>query len=366
MIVPHQQLGILLSGQEDDDIVDYFIENAFPPEAHTWEVLGALERARDGLSTPMLEAHVNLSKGKIDKVLKILAVETPSPVDKQGSRWYRTHVRYVPDRDKIDRLTCIRRNEQAQMSAYLHNQSCLMNFLRQELDDPAAKPCGRCAACLDQPLLPKMYSQPLAQEAIQFLQRENPTIEPRLQWPKGALSIYNWGGRIQEDLQAEEGRALCLWGDPGWGDLVKQGKQCQGRFADDLVLATIELVRQRWRPNPAPTWVTCVPSLNHTVLVPDFASRVAAGLKLPFKPCLRKIRPTRPQKEMQNSYQQAKNLDGAFDVDSWSGLRGPVLLIDDMVDSRWTFTVLAALLRSAGSGHVFPVALANTSNRDNW
>ena len=64
---------------------------------------------------------------------------------------------------------------------------------------------------------------------------------------------------------------------------------------------------------------------------------------------------------MQNSSQQCQNLDGVFEVNSWKGLGGSVLLIDDMVDSRWTFTVVAALLRQAGSGNVFPLALALNS-----
>jgi ATP-dependent DNA helicase RecQ len=61
---------------------------------------------------------------------------------------------------------------------------------------------------------------------------------------------------------------------------------------------------------------------------------------------------------MENSWQQVHNLDGAFRVDPWEGMAGPVLLIDDIVDSRWTFTVVAALLRQAGSGPVCPLALA--------
>lgn len=34
-----------------------------------------------------------------------------------------------------------------------------------------------------------------------------------------------------------------------------------------------------------------------------------------------------------------------------------VFLIDDVVDSKWTLTVIAALLQQAGSGCVYPVAL---------
>ena len=157
---------------------------------------------------------------------------------------------------------------------------------------------------------------------------------------------------------AEEGRALCVWGDAGWGELVKRGKQIDGRFDNALIDALVELVRQRWLPEPAPGWVTCVPSLTHPTLVADMAQRLAQRLGLPFVAAVCKVRPTEPQKRMQNSFQQAHNIAGAFVVDRWSGIDGPVLLVDDMVDSGWTFTVVAALLREAGSGPVFPLALA--------
>jgi len=114
-------------------------------------------------------------------------------------------------------------------------------------------------------------------------------------------------------------------------------------------------------PQPFPTWVTCVPSLHHPQLVPNFAQRLAHQLQLPFQPIVQKVHQNQPQKQMGNSYQQAHNLDGVFDVNSWQGMKGAVFLIDDMVDSRWTFTVIAALLRRAGSGPVFPLALALNS-----
>jgi ATP-dependent DNA helicase RecQ len=127
-----------------------------------------------------------------------------------------------------------------------------------------------------------------------------------------------------------------------------------------LVQGAFEMI-QRWQPQPFPTWVTCVPSWNRPELLPNFAQRLAEKLGLPFKPVVRKVRQNQQQKEMSNSYQQAHNLDGVFEVDTWQGMKDSVLLIDDMVDSRWTFTVIAALLRRAGSGQVFPLALALNS-----
>jgi ATP-dependent DNA helicase RecQ len=353
--------GILLHGREDTDITEYFIRTAFPPEAHVDEVLGALEAADDGLSVPMLEQQVNLSRGQIEKVLKSLAVLSPAPAGKQGSRWYRNPVPYEPDRAKVARITGIRYQEQDRMAEYMRSRECLMVFLARELDDHHLTPCGRCAVCHGSPLLPESASLDMARAAIAFLRRNDQPIEPRRMWPPGALDLYGWQGRITPELQVEAGRAVCIWGDDGWGDVARRGKWDDGRFDDALVTAAADMLRVRWKPEPFPTWVTCIPSLNHPTLVPDFARRLANMLRLPFVPCIRKVRETEPQKSMENSFRQARNLAGVFEVMRHSRLGVPVLLIDDMVDSGWTFTVAGALLRQAGSGPVIPLALAVTT-----
>jgi len=356
-----QAYGILLCGDEDDDIINYFIQTAFPPEAHTQLILTALNQSQNGFSTPELEQYCNLSRGQIDKVLKLLSLEFPSPVVKQKSKWYATAIDYQPNSKKIELLTQIRRQEQAQMQDYMNSQSCLMEFLSTALDDPSAQPCGKCAVCLGQPLFPETATLETINQAIQYLKRCDLIIESRKQWPsKGALQIYNFSGKIKLDLQAEIGRALCLWGDAGWGELVKIGKYQNSYFDDALVQGVIEMI-QRWQPQPKPTWVTCVPSLTRSQLVPNFAQRLAEKLGLPFFPVVQKIRQTQPQKTMSNSYQQAHNLDGAFQIDTQNVQQGAVFLVDDFVDSRWTLTIITALLRQGGSGQVFPLALALNS-----
>ncbi|MGB3512830.1 MAG: hypothetical protein WBA93_27155 [Microcoleaceae cyanobacterium] len=240
---------------------------------------------------------------------------------------------------------------------YFFGQECLMQFLRKELDDPNPNPCGKCAICLGKPIFSENVSSEFITQAEQFLRRSEQIIEPRKKWQKNALLTYKFNSNIPQDLRAEFGRSLSLWNDAGWGKVVKKGKYQDENFNDSLVQATYEMI-QSWQPQPFPTWVTCIPSLNRPVLVPNFARRLANKLGLPFVPCIRKIRQTLLQKEMSNSYQQAHNLDGAFKIDNWEGISGNVFLVDDVVDSRWTFTMVTALLRNAGSGQVFPLALA--------
>lgn len=352
--------GILLSGDEDDDITNYFINTAFPPEVHTQQILNALNAALDGFSVPQLEQQMNLSRGQIEKVLKLLSLEFTAPVTKQNSKWYLTPVSYQPDTEKIEKLTQIRRQEQARMLQYMQSQECLMSFLATELDDPHPTACGKCAVCLKKPLLPEAFSIELVNKAIQYLRRSDQIIEPRKKWPPQALPNYGFSGNIQNNFQAEEGRALSLWGDAGWEELVKEGKYQDNHFDDALVQGIFDMI-QRWQPQPFPTWITSVPSLNRPELVPSFAQKLAEKLGLPFMPIVQKVHQTELQKKMSNSYQQAHNLDGAFAVDYWQGMSGSVFLVDDIVDSRWTFTVIAALLRRANSGVVFPVALALNS-----
>jgi ATP-dependent DNA helicase RecQ len=192
----------------------------------------------------------------------------------------------------------------------------------------------------------------LREAALEFLRRSHLPIEPRRQWP-----IASDLGRLH---RFEEGRALSAWGDPGWAETVEHGKYVDGRFGDDLVDAVAAMVRT-WNPAPTPTWVTAVPSSGESDLVRTVAERIAAALSLPFVPAVSRISTRPPQKSMQNSVQQFRNTLGAFAVD---GARpGPVLLIDDMVDSRWTFTMVGHLLREAGTEAVFPVALVDTSQR---
>jgi ATP-dependent DNA helicase RecQ len=351
--------GILLGGSEDAEITNYFIETAFPLQGHILEVIDAL-KANDGLSIVALESQTNISRQKIEKVLKFLSLESPSPVTKQGSKWYATPVEYKIDRDKIEHLKAIRRQEQDEMQAYMHSSQCLMDFLTTALDDPTSRTCGKCAVCMSKDLVSTNYSPTLLNQAIQFLKRSDRTIEPRKQWSAGALPSYGFSGKINSELQAEPGKALSLWGDEGWGKLVRQGKYQDGAFNDELVRATIDMMG-RWQPDPFPTWVTCVPSLKRPNLVPDFAHRLAEGLQIPFYPVVIKVQDNQPQKNMGNSYQQAHNLDGVFKIKLSEVQSGSVFLVDDMVDSRWTFTVIAALLRQAGTGQVFPLALALNS-----
>jgi len=358
--------GILLCGEEDDHIADFFIRNAFPPQQHISEILRALDESNNGLSVPEMQRVLNLRKNQIDKTIKFLTVESPSPITKIGSKWQvtATAAAYQVNQAYVNAITDIRRTEQQQMRDYMEHANCLMAFLQAALDDPYPTACGQCRSCNPSLLLNESYDNDLANRAGLFLRRSYQPLSPRKQWPTKDMFQHSPLGafKIPEALQAEEGRALSLWRDAGWGQLVAHGKYQTNRFADELVAACVEMLRE-WAPDPAPQWVTCIPSLNHPELVPDFAARLATALGLPFVPCIEKARANSQQKFMENSYQQVRNLDGAFNINLEPKDYQPCLLVDDMIDSGWTFTVASALLRQVGCTKVYPMALALNSPR---
>jgi ATP-dependent DNA helicase RecQ len=197
-------------------------------------------------------------------------------------------------------------------------------------------------------------------EAEKFLKRNSIPILPRVRIPGGGVAGLHPGSTIPTEWRISEGRALAYWGDAGWGKLIRIGKYEAGEFHEDLVQATASMIRE-WGPEPAPTWITAVPSHRHPTLVASFARALALSLSLEYRDAVT-IKSNREQQKIQkNSFHQASNAAEAFAVRGDLILSGPCLLVDDIVDSRWTFTVIGKMLRAAGSGVVRPVALAMTS-----
>lgn len=338
--------GVLLSGREEKEITDYFIRSAFPRREEAAEVLAVLEEEPTGLSIAEIESKVNISRGRIRKTIQLLSLESPAPIAKLGTKWQLTAATLTESFwERADRLTKLRREEQSQMQEYVNLSGGHMEFLIKALDGVPAR--------FTPPNLPALTSKAdsrLVNQAVAFLRRSSLPIKPRTQWPNRK--------RIEVDHRAQPGTALCVWGDAGWGSLVRRGKHEEGKFSGDLVEACAKLL-DKWRPNPFPEWVTAIPSLRHPTLVLDFAERLANALRLPFGEALVKKVNRPEQKTRENSDQQARNVLGSLEVNKQVILPGPVLLVDDIVDSRWTFTVAAWELRRKGSGEVLPLALAD-------
>jgi ATP-dependent DNA helicase RecQ len=339
---------VLLRGAEDRRIQDFFIEQAFPRRELVDRVLAHLDEVGEaGASTPELTAQVNLGKGRIEAMLKVLDVE--GAVSRNGTRWVRVQGGdWTYDAERYAHVTALRRREQATMASFGADERCLMRALQEELDDPEPRDCGRCSVCrgprYDGPLDPG-----LVREAVDHL-RAQPLVLDAKKMAPGADGRMR---KIPAELAAEEGRALARLGDGGWDPLVQAGLR-GGRLADELVDAVQRLV-QAWKPPVR--YVAAVPSQRHPGVVDDFARRLAGALGLPFVALLQRTGERPPQREMSNAAQQAANVRGAFRITAAPPAE-PCLLVDDVRLSGWTLAMVGGQLRRRGSGPVFPLALA--------
>ena len=362
--------GVLLNGEEDDQIADYFIRSAFPSEEMVRQVLDAVEAAPEGLSIVQLAKAINIRQSKIEKVLRFVMAETLQPVVKDGSRYRATPTinSYRLPVETIRRLTDVRRAECRQMDAYVKSSECLMQFLCEALESPMdGVACDRCANCRPDMRLSAAVGSALEQAAADLLRKSHVPIEPRSRWVDAESAIRRFecvrNTVIPPELRMEEGRSLSLYGAGEWGRLVAHGKYHTRppRFDDRLVEACAQMLRE-WVPEKRPCWIVPIPSRrNNNALVGDFAERLARRLGMPCWRGLVKTMDTPPQKDMENSAFQQNNVIDAFAVEG-APPRGGCYLVDDMVDSRWTFTVAAAVLREAGVDFVVPLALADSLN----
>ncbi len=341
-------VAVMLCGAEDEQIQDWFINTAFPSAEHAERVVALLEAADDSIGIGAIEAEVNLRRTRLTNLLKQLEVD--GAIERDRSKYRRTTHHWAYPTERVEQVTAQRRREQAEMRVYIEGDGCLMEHLRRALDDPLAAPCGRCVRCVGTTLVDVTIDRALAARAVQFLRGHSIDIEPRKRTADNRA--------IANAERLEPGKALCQLGDGGWGALVERGRR-DGRFDDALIDAVARLVRT-WRPDPRPTWVTAVASQRQPELVHDLARRLAAALDLEYRPVVRANRVTDPQRTMNNSAQQAANVEGAFDV-AGRVSEGPVLLVDDLVSSRWTLTEVGRRLLAAGSGPVIPVVLARAN-----
>ena len=339
---------VLLRGAEDKRIQDFFIEQAFPRREVVDRVLGYLDDVGgDGAVTQELMAQVNLGKGRIEGLLKVLDVE--GAVGRAGTRWIaQPGASWTYDAERYGRITELRRREQAAMAGFGTDGRCLMRALQEELDDPDPQDCGRCSVCAG-PKFDGPLDATLVRDAALHL-RSRPVI---LEVKKMAPDAEGKMKKIPDHVRPQEGHALARLGDGGWDPLVQAGRAA-GRFDDELVAAAAESVRTWGAPLG---WVTAVPSLRSGALVPEFAERLAAALGLPFAPVLQRAVDGPPQREMANAPQQVANVRGAFAV-AGAVAAEPVLLVDDIRFSGWTLAMIAGQLRQKGAGAVFPFALA--------
>lgn len=348
----NEAYAVLLSGDEDDEIAEFFIEEAFPDPADFETVLETLEASEAPLYKYEILKRANVSWKAATKCLDILRVE--NAVIRVDDGFERTVKEWSYDYDRIDSITKQRRAELEQIQEFVTTDTCLTRFIDDVLDGSLNSPCGRCANCTGAFLPSAPRNDGLVEAAVDHYHSES--------WDEISARYYmpeRGGGRskIDDSRKPEDGRVLCTYDDPGLGKLVREQREQGEYYGQEVVDAAVAHVRTEWAPSPPPAWVTAVPSASEGDRVRDLARRIAEGLELPYEDALQQIESLQPQHELANSYQKRWNVEGVFDVTDVVRSE-PVLLVDETVNSRWTITEAGMTLRDGGSGIVYPLALA--------
>jgi ATP-dependent DNA helicase RecQ len=375
---------ILLPGREDADIWAYFASLAFPPESVVRTVLATLAAAGRPLSTAALEISVDMTRSRLEMMLKVLDVD--GAVHRVSGGWTATGQDWAYDADRYARVAAERAREQRAMLGYIDTDRCRMEYLRRELDDPEAQPCGRCDNCTGR-AWPAEVSDAGAQAARERLLRPGAEVRPRQMWPSGMRELgIDVSGRIAAQAQAAPGRAVASMTDLGWGPRLRAlladppapgQPAADGPVPPDLVDAVVKILAA-WDWDERPAAVATIPSRSRPELIASLGERIADIGRLPYVGALeyaappggsppagaaQQPPPPSGSARQSNSAQRLRAVWPELSVAgpvraALAGIAGPVLLVDDRIETGWTMTVAAKLVREAGAAAVLPLVLA--------
>ena len=350
---------VLLPSEADEAIWAYFESTALPPRGQVEQVLAVLGDAGGPMSTMALERSANLSRSRLEAMLKILDVD--GAVRRVAGGYEGTGRPWEYDSARLSRVRQARVLEQEAMRRYARTGECLMAFLRGELDDPAEEPCGRCANCAG-PAAHLATDGVLLHDAERFLRGLDTPLHPRKRWPAG---LSQRKGNIKAEWRADIGRVLADGAGSGWDDALDalfRPDEAADDTVDEAALAEvvdgIVDVLKRWDWAQRPAWICPLPSRGRAgPVIHEVARRIGELGRLPVIAALQDTQADRPpQGEMANSTHQAANVLASLRLHEPVPPE-PVLLLDDVVQSGWTLTVAADLLREAGVTRVLPLAL---------
>jgi ATP-dependent DNA helicase RecQ len=347
---------LLLPGTEDEAIWNYFATSSMPVEHKALAVIDAL--GSSPLSTAAIESRVDLRRTPLELLLKVLDVD--GAVRRVSGGWVATGARWTYDSERYERIAAARAAEQQSMLDYETTLGCRMEFLQRALDDDTAVPCGRCDRCAGA-WYPTGIEPDAVAAATASLDRVGVVLEPRAQWPGGMDRLgITARGNIAVSERNEQGRALARLTDLGWGGALRNlfaPATPDARASPALVAACVRVLAD-WGWQERPLAVVSMPSRHHPLLIDSVAEALAAAGKLPY---LGSLELTGGGPSGDPGGNSAYRLAGVWERFSPARLAlpaGPVLLVDDLSDSRWTITVAGRELRRAGAASVLPFVLA--------
>lgn len=350
---------LLLPSAADRDIWHYFATASMPDEAQAAAVIRALSEAGRPLSTGALETIVDVRRTRLELLLKVLDVD--GAVQRVKGGWTATGQPWVYDADRYARVAQARQREQQLMLDYQKGDRCRMAFLTDALDDPEAHDCGRCDVCAGQWFDPSLPDAAVV-AARNALDRPGVLLEPRAQWPTGMDRLgVPVKGKIKDG--PELGRVLARLTDLGMGQRLRSLlTEPDAPVPDEVLRACIPVLRD-WDWAERPVAVAHIPSRRHPQLVGSLAAGLARLGRMVDLGALDLADGGPTGEPGGNSAFRLAGIWGRIVVGpelagQLAGVPGPVLLVDDLVDSRWTMTVAATALRQAGAPAVLPFALA--------
>lgn len=349
---------LLLPGTEDEAIWHYFATSSMPSEERAASVLAALASTDGPLSTPALEARVDIRRTPLELLLKVLDVD--GAVRRVQGGWIATGAPWTYDRARYEHIAAQRVAEQQHMLDYETTSGCRMEYLQRSLDDETAVPCGRCDNCAGV-WYPTDVADSAAQQATATLERVGVPVEPRAQWPVGAERLgVAVKGNIAPAERMLQGRALARLTDLGWGNTLRTvfSPSTPDAPASAALIAACVRVLADWGWDERPVAVVSVPSRRHPLLVDSVARGLATAGRLDYLGALDLVGEGPRGESGGNSAYRLAGVWSAFGVGGVALPNGPILLVDDLADSRWTLTVAARLLRRAGATSVLPFVLA--------
>lgn len=351
---------LLLPGPEDRDIWRYFASVSMPREEQADAVLRTLAEAGRPLSTAALETAVDVRRTRLELLLKVLDVD--GAVQRVSGGWVATGVPWAYDAERYARVAAARQAEQQLMVDYEGTDACRMAFLQECLDDDTAVPCGRCDGCAG-PWYPTEVPDRVVGAARERLARAGVDLDPRVQWPTGMDRLgVPVKGKIPADEALLPGRALARLSDLGWGQRLREVLREDAAAHPDLLRACVPVLAE-WGWAQRPAGVVAVPSRSRPLLVGSVAAGLSEIGRLPLLGSLDLAHGGPTNEAGGNS---AFRLAGVWErlvvgpqlAAALADVDGPVLLVDDLVSSRWTLTVAGRALRQAGAVGVLPFALA--------
>lgn len=370
IIAYYQQIGragrdgqdayiILMHGEQDEEILTSFIRSAHVKPEKIKELIQLLTTA--GKSKQEIMEKVDIRDSKFNEISKYLLVHDYIYKERPEGRWvYYANINKTfnieAEQERQLKLFTIRQGEINELKEFLSLKSCYMQFIANCLDAPdGVNSCGHCENCQHH-LLFNYTGEQYLKDAEKHLSISKARITPRTQWGNGS--------KIATELQAKKGWVFCNEYHSGVGSTLQDCKYRTGKLTPQLIdWLTRFLMKELREEQVNIDAIVGVPSKRYPDFVRGFSKELATNLNIPYIDAIEKTAIGKEQKSINNSIHQQRNIEETIKIHPEGIFNKTILLTDDIINSGWSFTVIAAMLLKAGAKAVYPFAILSTGLR---